>query len=159
MIIVYLLVILVCCFFAVLEVKYRKLPETSIKLNYDPTKKDIFSDDLYYYLPFSIDNVSDIVAIVHDVSCVLVEPGTRILDIVSVGYPQENYFKTSLAHPKNGIPILVLLPKKYFEKGKLQFQIKYSGRRDMSMQLSKFHYSFSDNVLKGAVVYEKPYTN
>ncbi|MGC8483786.1 MAG: hypothetical protein ACP5OE_09110, partial [Thermodesulfobium sp.] len=85
--------------------------------------------------------------------------GTRILDIVSVGYPQENYFKTSLAHPKNGIPILVLLPKKYFEKGKLQFQIKYSGRRDMSMQLSKFHYSFSDNVLKGAVVYEKPYTN
>ncbi|AWB10543.1 hypothetical protein TDSAC_1200 [Thermodesulfobium acidiphilum] len=154
-----LVAILVISFFAILEIRFRRLPETSVQLNFDSTKVDFFSDEKYFYLPFSIDNVSEIIAIVHDVSCILLEPKTRVLDIVSVGYPVENYFKTSLVHPKSGIPILVLLPKEHLKEGKLQFHIKYSGRRDMSMYFSKFHYNFSDNFLKGAIVYEKSYTN
>ncbi|AEE14844.1 hypothetical protein Thena_1225 [Thermodesulfobium narugense DSM 14796] len=154
-----LVAILVLSFFAVLEIRFRRLPETSVQLSFDSTKVDFFNDEKYYYLPFSIDNVSEIIAIVHEVSCILLEPKTRVLDVVSVGYPVENYFKTSLLPPKSGVPILVLLPKEFLQEGKLQFHIKYSGRRDMSMHLSKFHFNFSNNLLRGAVVYEKSYTN
>jgi len=155
-----LLIILTIIFFVVLEIKFRKNPETSIQLNYNCGQIDLFKDDRYYYLPFSIDNVSEVVATIHDVSCILLEPKVKILDVVSVGYPQENYFKTSLVHPKSGIPIIVLLPKEDLKNnGKLQIQIKYSGRRNMSLHLSKFHFNFSNDTLRGAVVYEKAYTN